>query len=82
MCGDAVLADEGSGCKAGWGCELNNLRERVQRLIDGAKSNERRWMANEELKAIADQTHPWTVEALQAEARRWLADDPKERNDG
>jgi hypothetical protein len=54
------------------------MRERIREWIEAAKSNERRWMATQELKQIAESTHPWTVEALHAAVRRWLdGEEPK-----
>jgi hypothetical protein len=51
---------------------MRTIRKTIGRWVDGAKSNERRYMANQELKHLADMTHPWTVEALHAAVKGWL----------
>jgi len=50
-------------------------RVKVLKLIfggEGPRENEQRYIANHELKAIADMAEPWTVEGLRAAVRDWL----------
>ena len=41
---------------------------------EGPKENERRYIANHDLRSIADMAEPWTVEGLKAAVREWLDD--------
>ena len=50
------------------------LDSKAARLLFGGdpRENAARYEANQQLKEIADSTHPWTVEALRTEVERWL----------
>ena len=42
---------------------------------EGPKENERRYLANQDLRSIADRAEPWTVEGLKKAVREWLEDE-------
>lgn len=55
-----------------------DTKQRILKAIfggEGPRENERRYIANGELKAIADLAEPWTVEGLRAAVREWLDED-------